>query len=49
MKNTIAIVSVILAFGVSSFTAPAPSGVNHHALPSDTAAIAPIPVRLLPL
>ena len=39
MKSNLAIVSVTLAFAVSSRTAPAPSGVKHHALPSDTAAI----------
>jgi hypothetical protein len=49
MKSNSTIVSVILAFAVSSFAAPAPSGVKHHALPSDTAAIALFPVRLLPL
>jgi hypothetical protein len=49
MKSNLAIVSVSLAFAVSSFAAAAPRGVKHHALPSDTAAIAPIPVRLLPL
>jgi hypothetical protein len=49
MKTNLAIVSVTLAFAVSSFAAPAPSGVKHHALPSDTAAIAFFPVRLLPL
>jgi hypothetical protein len=37
MKSNLAIVSVILAFAVSAFAAPAPSGVKHHALPSDTA------------
>jgi hypothetical protein len=32
VKKSIAIVSVILAFAVSLFVAPAPSGVKHHAL-----------------
>jgi hypothetical protein len=45
MKSNLAIVSVILAFAVSSFVAPAPSGVKHYTLPSDTAAIALIPVE----
>ena len=31
MKNSFAILSVILAFAVSSFAAPAPSAVKHHA------------------
>jgi hypothetical protein len=38
---------LVIAFAVSSFAAPAPSGVKQHALPSDTAAIALFPVRLL--
>jgi hypothetical protein len=32
MKSNLAIVSVTLAFAVSSFAAPAPGGAKHHAL-----------------
>jgi hypothetical protein len=47
MKSNLAIVSVSLPFAVSSFAAPAPSGVKHHALPSDTGAIALFPIPFL--